>query len=157
MIPESQAQPGKFFLEAPASREMAVGGWSLPNTVSKRSMGTRKKNESDKSVTYAPWEISRVPAEGVVSYPTGSGIYGSGSCKSPTVTERNDFTWGQYDEQTAPESQKLYADASDGWLASLTDRKLFVKSFPDIAICSLVKYRKLGWAWHCQAPTETGY
>jgi len=26
-----------------------------------------------------------------------------------------------------------------------------------IAICSLVKYRKLGWAWHCQVPTETGY
>jgi len=89
-------------------------------------------NESDKSVTYAPWEISRVPAEGVVFYPTGEEIYGSGSFKLPAVTEHNDVTWVQYDDQTAPEGQKLYADGSDGWLASLTDRKLFIKSFPDI-------------------------
>lgn len=94
----------------------------------------RINNESSEPVTYAPWEISRVPSGGVVFYPTGEGDYNSGSFNLPEITAMNGITWVQYNPQTAPNAQKLYANGSYGWLASLTDRTLLIKSFPAISI-----------------------
>ena len=89
-------------------------------------------NESAESVTYAPWEISRVGAtDALVFYPTGEGGYDSGPFDLPKITEARGITWVQYHRELSKD-QKLFADGSEGWLASLTDRQLFIRSFVDI-------------------------
>lgn len=98
-------------------------------------------NLSDKSRSFAPWEISRVHPEGLTFYPTGDAQLGSGPFDRLITQDMDGITWFKYDSQSIETNQKLYADGAEGWLAHVDGDMLLVKSFQDIPLA-------------LQAPTE---
>lgn len=84
-------------------------------------------NRSDQTRKVAPWEITRVPGEGLIFF----------AAKSSDITpaglmEFNDkygVAWYSFDE--AKENRKINADGK-GWLAYESNNLLLVKKFPDL-------------------------
>ena len=84
-------------------------------------------NRSDQTRKVAPWEITRVPGEGLIFF----------AAKSSDITpaglmEFNDkygAAWYSFDE--AKENRKINADGK-GWLAYVGNNLLLVKKFPDL-------------------------
>ena len=84
-------------------------------------------NHSDQTRKVAPWEITRVPGEGLIFF----------AAKSSDITpdglmEFNDkygAAWYSFDE--AKENRKINADGK-GWLAYEGNNLLLVKKFPDL-------------------------
>lgn len=84
-------------------------------------------NRSDQTRKVAPWEITRVPGEGLIFF----------AAKSSDITpaglmEFNDkygVAWYSFDE--AKENRKINADGK-GWLAYEGNNLLLVKKFPDL-------------------------
>lgn len=84
-------------------------------------------NRSDQTRKVAPWEITRVPGEGLIFF----------AAKSSDITpaglmEFNDkygAAWYSFDE--AKENRKINADGK-GWLAYEGNNLLLVKKFPDL-------------------------
>lgn len=87
------------------------------------------KNEKSTAQTWAPWEITRVPATGLTIFSRGSGAV-TGDMASRTQ-EINGYVWYDQDQYNSP-GNKLFCDGK-GWLAHVTsDRYLFLKKFEDI-------------------------
>lgn len=86
------------------------------------------ENASSTPISVAPWEITRVPNDGVIFFDaplesvTPSGLM--------SFHELFGALW--YETDVAQKSRKINADGS-GWLAYKNDNFLFLKSFPDIA------------------------
>ena len=84
-------------------------------------------NDSAVERKVAPWEISRVPSEGVIFFDAApDGIFPAGLM--PLSFEYN-ATWYQVDE--ARDNRKVNADGA-GWYAYAHDGLLFIKRFEDI-------------------------
>lgn len=84
------------------------------------------KNASDKAVSVAPWEITRVPGAGVI-------FFDAPSIRPENVLpseKKNGLTWLPFSEDKK-ENRKIFADA-EGWLAFANDGMLFVKQFDNI-------------------------
>lgn len=85
-------------------------------------------NHSDKTRQVAPWEITRVPGNGLIFF----------ECKAEDIwpADLMDFSdkygcaWYAFDE--SGENRKVNADGK-GWLAYANDGLLLVKDFPDLA------------------------
>lgn len=76
----------------------------------------------------APWEISRVPKEGLVFFAAASAP-GSASTLSSSLLDG--VAW--VDVQRAPASDsKLFQDGSEGWLAYAYRDLVFIKLFDDV-------------------------
>lgn len=88
-------------------------------------------NVSAAEVKMAPWEVTRVKPRGVTFFPKGSSQSLSMGATFPT-TEANGITWYTYDAAAVTVDSKLYADASEGWLAHAAAGLVFIKSFPDL-------------------------
>ena len=84
-------------------------------------------NEASVERKVAPWEISRVPSDGVIFFDATPGTI------TPIgllpVTFENEGSWYQVDEARA--NRKINADGA-GWYAYANDGLLLVKRFPDI-------------------------
>ena len=90
------------------------------------------RNDGDSTIRVAPWEVTRVPKEGLSFFPAGEGIVRSGLA----TTERAGVVWllGSSDVITEPSSPKLFADGAEGWLAHAASGMLFLKCFPKIPV-----------------------
>ena len=85
-------------------------------------------NEAAVERKVAPWEISRVPSEGVIFFDaTPETITPIGLLP---ITVQDNASWYQVDEARA--NRKINADGN-GWYAYANNGLLFVKRFPDIA------------------------
>jgi hypothetical protein len=87
------------------------------------------KNEKSTEQTWAPWEITRVLAEGLTVFYRGSGSV-TGNMKTRT-SETNGYVWYNQNTANSP-GDKFFCDGK-GWIAHVTnDNILFVKKFEDI-------------------------
>jgi hypothetical protein len=83
-------------------------------------------NTSAGVVSWAPWEITRMPAMGLAFWPTG----GAPSGPQPMVSQAaQGHTWCD-PTQTAGEG-KLFADGAGGYLAYALGDRLLIKQFQD--------------------------
>jgi len=87
------------------------------------------KNEKTSAQSWAPWEITRVPATGLTVFSKESGTV-TGDMAS-RVKEMNGYEW--YDQTlTNTPGNKFFCDGK-GWIAHVTvDNYLFVKKFENI-------------------------
>ncbi len=103
----------RFWIDAPR------GGIALEYSLYNRSA----------SRAAAPWEISRVPKEGLVFFAASSEPLG----KSTLAARREQgITWIDLADAPATDS-KLFQDGSEGWLAYVYRDLVFIKLFDDIA------------------------
>ena len=86
-------------------------------------------NESGETRQVAPWEISRVPNDGVLFFQADA-VEPANNMKGLPFTFKDGIAWSQMDE--APENRKINADGT-GWLAFNNGKVLFVKMFQDLA------------------------
>lgn len=86
-------------------------------------------NVSDDAVSYAPWEVTRVPAGGLTFFAEGNTVLDTSNLD---VTSQNGHIWYASPAEPLDSSQKLFADGR-GWLAHVHEGQLLVKSHPDIA------------------------
>jgi Domain of unknown function (DUF4380) len=77
----------------------------------------------------APWEVSRVPKEGLVFFPAASPALAESTLQSRMI---DGIAW--IDVQQAPSADsKLFQDGSEGWLAYAYRDLVFIKLFDDVA------------------------
>lgn len=88
------------------------------------------KNISDTIKKVAPWEVTRVPVDGLSFFPGKNEEILSRS-NLPVVVEK-DIIWFDYKKVDIDRSKKLFANGKEGWLAHVHENILFVKVFPDI-------------------------
>ena len=85
------------------------------------------KNEGDDTRKVAPWEITRVPNDGIIFFDAPlDGITPAGLMN---FTSSNGLSWYVADE--APQNRKVNADGK-GWLAYCAKGLLLVKKFQDL-------------------------
>jgi hypothetical protein len=99
-------------------------------------------NDGTEPVSWAPWQISRVSADGLTFFPMGPGgtyAHSTFTAEAATVTETDGVAWVTYGttELRDPATDevvhlKLFADGAEGWLAHVDGDVLFIKQFPDI-------------------------
>jgi len=89
------------------------------------------RNISDKEQSVGPWEVSRVPCGGLVFFPHGGKADIPASSLVPDK-KKEGINWLSIDKTPKPDHVKLFASASEGWLAYALNGVLFVKQFPDI-------------------------
>ena len=85
------------------------------------------KNESDETRKVAPWEITRVPNDGIIFFDSPLGSITPAGLMN--FTSAHGFSWYQADE--APQNRKVNADGK-GWLAYCANGLLMVKKFQDL-------------------------
>lgn len=85
------------------------------------------KNETDTTIMVAPWEITRVPINGLSFYPGQEESY-----ETPfDVTAQDGYVWFDYKNSTIQKGHsKLVGPATDGWLGHVNGNLLLVKLFP---------------------------
>ncbi len=107
-------------------------------------------NTQTHPVSYAPWEVSRVSPTGLTFYGASTDPWGVAAFAAPPTQRRDGVVWwdhgrsgqgaegaaiapglGQSPGAIGPD-QKLFGDASEGWLAHLEGNLLFLKVFDDV-------------------------
>lgn len=83
-------------------------------------------NSGEAPVQWAPWEITRMPANGLGFWPTGGDPYGAQPLQSQAALGH---TW--CDPSKTEGEGKLFADGGGGYLAYLLGDRLLVKQFQD--------------------------
>jgi hypothetical protein len=83
-------------------------------------------NVGPEPVQWAPWEITRVPAEGLAFWPTGGDPFGEQPMASRAAAGH---TW--CDPAETEGEGKLFADGAGGYLAYVVGRQLLLKRFTD--------------------------
>lgn len=87
-------------------------------------------NVSDSTRWLAPWEVTRVPVDGLSFFPKGGD---KPLLKSNLlIYDSAGIIWFPYDQSAITSSQKLFMDGSEGWLAHVKNRVIFIKQFPEI-------------------------
>lgn len=92
-------------------------------------------NRGSSTMRFAPWQVTRVAAEGLVFYPRGqNGPAAQTRRGAPqairTVTVADGIVW--YDFTGADSQSKSVSDGAEGWLAWTHDGILLLKQFVDI-------------------------
>lgn len=90
------------------------------------------KNISATDKVVAPWEVTRRIAGGISFFPASPDSAIMKKSTLPGVTVKNGIVWFEYDPAKITADSKLFALASEGWLANVKDSVLFLKSFTDI-------------------------
>jgi hypothetical protein len=90
------------------------------------------KNEGTIKASWAPWEVTRVPANGMTFFAKGdTNVWGTMSTKAEL---QNNYYW--YDQtmlNSASSNKKFFSDGK-GWLAHVNSNNLlFIKKFEDIS------------------------
>jgi hypothetical protein len=93
-------------------------------------------NEADTALEVGPWEITVVPAKGAkVFFARGEEPIGANS--NLVFEDKEGIAWFDYDDAALMDAQKIYNNATQGWLAHINGDMLFVKSFDIIPANSL--------------------
>ena len=88
-------------------------------------------NTGSNSTTLAPWEVTRVPAEGISLWPMGEGSITGDLAEYTEII--SDIAWYGF-EVSDIGSRKFFSDGAEGWFAHVDqDSILFVKQFADVA------------------------
>lgn len=90
------------------------------------------KNISKADKVVAPWEVTRRLAGGISFFPAGPDSAIMKKSTLPGVTVKDGIVWFEYDPNKIVADSKLFALASEGWLANVKDSVLFLKTFTDI-------------------------
>ncbi len=92
--------------------------------------------KTNRALSLAPWEISRVPRGGLAVFPAGSSMENSSEL---TVSEVDGHVWLDDSTQTTvvSEGPKIIADGSGGWLAYVLNGYAFLKFFDDVPAANL--------------------
>ncbi len=77
----------------------------------------------------APWEISRVPKEGLAFFPSTSAPLSQSTLPVQSV---DGVSWVEI-ASAPPTDSKLFQDGTEGWLAYVYRQHVFIKLFEDIA------------------------
>lgn len=94
----------------------------------------RVKNEGTTAVSWAPWQITRVPRDGITFFPTGSAL--AGRPTELTLATAGTYSFWKYNAADVDDNDwgdKVIADGSKGWLAHAAEHVLFLMQFPDAA------------------------
>jgi hypothetical protein len=89
------------------------------------------RNVTQKSKAVAAWEVTRVPCGGLAFFPNG----GNGKIPASTLKkykQKKGINWVSIDKVPAKNHEKLFATASEGWLAYALNGVLLIKQFSDI-------------------------
>lgn len=109
-------------------------GIQLHKSFSLQKMGARLEytihNVSADIVTMAPWEISRVPG-GLTFYAAASKPEAQSTCAAEYAAGHY---WYAYQPRGLTGIPKIFANRTDGWLANVHNRQLFLKRFPSVAV-----------------------
>lgn len=127
----TKTEDDKIILQGAIDKQKT--GTSISKTISMDDNGKfieieyEIKNETDSTITVAPWEITRVPVNGLSFYSADPDSY-----TSPfDVVDTNGCVWFDYSNSQIQEGHaKLIGSANEGWLAHLNGSILFVKIFP---------------------------
>jgi len=88
-------------------------------------------NEDTAQASWAPWEITRVPASGLSFFPTGERTVNT----ALSVVEQGGISWYLHDpSKISGDGQKFTGDGAEGWLAHVAGRNLLVKTFTDVPV-----------------------
>jgi hypothetical protein len=85
-------------------------------------------NTGDAAISWAPWEITRVPADGLAFWPTGGSPFGDSPLQHQSALGH---TWCS-PAQTEGEA-KLFADGAGGYLAYARGQGILIKQFADVS------------------------
>ncbi len=77
----------------------------------------------------APWEVTRVPKEGLAFFPAAAPP-AAGSTLEPRMVDG--IAWVDV-QQAPPRDSKLFQDGAEGWLAFAHRELVFIKVFEDVA------------------------
>jgi hypothetical protein len=91
-------------------------------------------NKGTETRELAAWEVTRVPAEGVVFFPTGETEGVTGGMNPLPIERRGSITWFEYDPDKLEGDHKLMIDGAGGWMAHVSDGYLFLKQFEDVPV-----------------------
>jgi hypothetical protein len=91
------------------------------------------KNEGSKSLSLAPWEITRVPLNGPIIFSKEDGDVW-GTLASDAVEMNGCFWYDQQNSHASNNANKFFVNGK-GWLAYVNakDRLVFIKKFDDIS------------------------
>lgn len=124
------------------SGEVLVNG--QPLSIEKRFWGDAARgaivteftvtNRSSNVLRFAPWQVTRVVAEGYVFYPQGATAPAAQTRRGAppairTVTVTDGIVW--YDFTGTDNQSKSVSDGAEGWLAYVHDGILLLKQFVD--------------------------
>jgi hypothetical protein len=140
-VPEIDTQPYSATVAADSVELTSAPGMRAKVQVTKRVRALSTEgaveltyvltNTDSSSVSWAPWEVSRVAAGGISFFPSGSQTV----TNALAVQNSNGITWYQHDPNAlSGGGQKLTADGSEGWLAHVSGNLLFVKQFDDVPV-----------------------
>jgi hypothetical protein len=115
--------------------ELGVSATKVFSTDAARGAFTveyRLNNTSQAAVMMSPWEVTRVLPRGLTFFPKGPSQRLSPDATLPT-TESNGVVWYSYDMNAVTNDSKLWADASEGWIAHVAAGLVFIKTFSDLS------------------------
>jgi hypothetical protein len=84
-------------------------------------------NTGPEPIRWAPWEITRMPADGLAFWPTGGAPFGDQPLRHQTTAGHTWCAPGQTEGEG-----KLFADGSGGYLAYARAGRILIKQFADI-------------------------
>jgi hypothetical protein len=88
-------------------------------------------NNSEKTQSVSPWEITRVPPGGLTFFPAGKGER-KGKL-APLMTVSNGMIWFPYNKDLIPAGhEKLMCDGKEGWMAQVSNDMVFIKKWTDV-------------------------
>ncbi|MBN2342315.1 MAG: DUF4380 domain-containing protein [Deltaproteobacteria bacterium] len=86
------------------------------------------RNTGDSTVSYSPWEISRVPEGGLTFFRQGSGGGSDNNYGTMDTQVVDGIVWYEHPLNTTSDN-KLFDDSEDGWIAHTDGNLLFIKTF----------------------------
>jgi hypothetical protein len=93
-------------------------------------------NNSEKTQSVAPWEISRVAPGGLTLYPTGNGK--KQNLLAKLMEDKDNITWFKYDSTKMnfkpSDVPKLIHDGAEGWMAQVNGDIVLIKKFIDVTV-----------------------
>ncbi|MDO3383952.1 DUF4380 domain-containing protein [Gilvimarinus algae] len=117
----------------PGLKVAASKSYSLGNTENTLVIDYQIRNTGEETVTLAPWEITRLPAEGLIFFPKGETPYTTGNFSGLPFAEADGISWYEYQRaDLTAEHHKVMTDGEEGWLAYQSDDYLFVKVFENV-------------------------
>ena len=95
------------------------------------------KNSSKTVKSVGPWEVTRVFPGGYCFFPAASDSNIMKESGLPGVTLKDGIIWFDYDFAKIKDDSKLFAMASEGWLAHVNHGIIFIKVFEDLPTKSI--------------------
>ena len=88
-------------------------------------------NKSGGPKSFAPWELTRVPANGLTVFPKASSWVVSSQQNTVFPPAQEDtIVWVRHQSNGG---EKLFRDGGEGWIAHVHDNMILVKKFPNVS------------------------